>query len=369
MPKAATLLPIFLLCLAATLSWPGQGSAAEPREREQSLEQMNLRYQAEVAAEAMKEGVPFSGEKKLERNGYTILFLPKLLYVDNDALESMGDARSLKSGGGHTKGFGAGVLVFRKINDWATLGLAYDYVHAEYSGGATLFGGAVSSPQGELTFDGKSDERTDSHAFSLIFNSDLKDYGRFYLTLTQAFDYFDGQETQETWLNGARVASDQRDIDSRIRMTALTPFYELDFPLSDELTLVPYVGLNLTYTDNAGLNNFQTEDGHLSTYSWTHFLLGGASLKYRQGLFGAHVRGGFSKTFYGDKIPGYVTRVLAPGVIQSGYNVDADKGVFSAGAGLSYVIPEVGVLGLDYNGVYGNNVQGHTATFSLVIPF
>ncbi|MDR3361844.1 MAG: hypothetical protein LBO64_03250 [Desulfovibrio sp.] len=325
-----------------------QGPAKKDFQHDINMQMGALKYQTDEAAKPKDE--------KPSKDGF--LLMPQYYYSGNGSITSNlsdGSGGKLKMNSGHASGGGLIAITTKEINKTLSLGFMYQLISMEYEGGALQ----PDIPGLKV----EDDISVISHAVAILANVDLEKYGRFNFHVLQAFDEFSGD--RKTTLNGAHVSTVSMDNYSD-RLTSLVGWYEIDAPLTENLTLTPYAGWRSMY---AYVVNPFGEGRESKTDAWVHLLSGGAKLNYRYGLFGVGVSAGVNWRASHDDVAGFATRATEPNFAHAGFNTVMDPVVGAFGANASYVIPEFGVLLANWNGMWGANTNTQTLSIGLVIPF
>lgn len=309
----------------------------------------------------------FDGTKNVVSGGFqpnhwVILFIPEFHYGEHGSMKSKltGDTK-LKTSGGHSTTMNFSFAAARPINETVSLSGMFQYAHTEYSGG--LFTADMNG------HDGSTSMYINTFLFGLTADFDFKEYGRVGLALAQAWDMYTGNEVYEVYGHGEKRKID----DFKSRGTSIMAWYDVDVPLAEKWTLVPYAGWRSLYADVRNTNMFAyaagTDAALDDSNNWIHLISGGGKIQYKDGLFGAYARAGINHRLTSDDIPGYASRATAPGVIHQGVMIQMDRTVGAWGAGINYVIPGSCILDLSYNGFAGVDANFHTATLALILPF
>lgn len=241
---------------------------------------------------------------------------------------------------GSSRADGAGVQAAytRKISEFFSLGVIYNYAFANVD-----------------VRDG-NDFRWESHTVALAPEFDLAAAGRLSLSLAHAFDKARGH-----------------DADGRAERTSLMSSWEKDFAIACAgWTLTPYAGWRSMHSDTKDGGEVLTRNRDDDAF-WMHTASAGAKLGYRFGSVGLTFRGGVSHRFGGggENNNGslFGDRMVAPNVMQFSHAANRDRTVGTAGAELEYLINNCATLGIGYAGMFGKNTRTHAGALKLGLFF
>jgi hypothetical protein len=348
---------VFVFCLL----WGSLGTlalAAERSDMGRSLQRMALTAASEKFLELEKgRQAPSAG---FGAGPLVIVVVPEFHYSHHGAiLGNVGNGVVLKSRSGHSQ---TGSVVFtatKPLTDLFSLGFFYQYAYGSYSGG-------LMTPD-LPNLDGHSEVNVNAHVVGLLGNFNLGSYGRLETSVLQAFDSYSGQGTM---LNNGVPALTRSYTGTSDRVTSLMAFYVNDIPVSESLTLSPYLGWRTVYVVLANQIDWQDPIAHLpNSDAWAHLLSGGLKATYSAGPWTLYGRLGTNYRVSRSDIPGFSSRAVSPGIAHLGWMTSWARTIGTWGIGFSYTIPEVGILDVGYNGFAGQDVGVHSLSVTAIFPF
>lgn len=288
--------------------------------------------------------------------------IPQYFHSRNDKARFKVGGQHLKMGKSKANGGGVAVAYNRKVTDWFSFAVMYEYAFMNVSGG-------MAYPDNPL-FDGaRESSRWETHVVGILPKFDFQKWGRLELSYLQGFDRARGNETMF-----GPGGPDRRDVDDYgLNVTALTAWYEVDFGFCGNWKLTPYAGWRSLYVDIKDQNNWGIPAGNPGAKSdsntWVHLASAGVKLGYQNGPFGFMVRGGVSHRNTHDDIPGYGNRAVAPGIVHISHRANLDRTVGTVGAAISYAAHKRLVVSVGYDGFFGADTSAHIGSLSFAIPF
>jgi hypothetical protein len=346
MKKALTisLALMFMAISSLALAGPGDGRDGQFR-----------KIAAEAMARRALNTAPAAGDGG---SAWTIALIPEFHYTHHGGYKTRLGGTDLKSDGGTGKTVSFVLTGTRPLTDYFTIGFIYQYAYSDYRGG-------LLTPDLPI-MGGRSDINATSHMIGLLANFDFKEYGRLETSIAEAWDIYNGSETMS--VNGAEEKRSVHSFDDRV-FSFLT-WYSLDFSLSQNWKLSPYLGWRSVHVVLNGQNDWGGPAGSTSDDSaWAHLASLGLKASYQSGLWGFYGRAGVNHRVSRDDIPGLSSRAVAPGVTHLAFMTSFDRTIGTWGLGLNYVIPGKVVFDLGYNGFAGSDINGHTVTLAAVFPF
>lgn len=253
---------------------------------------------------------------------------------------------------GHANGSAYSLVYNRQVNDYFKVGIMYQYAFMNLTTGTPV---ARNS-----NLYNKESSRWHSHAFGVLPEFDLGEYGRFKFSVIQSFDRARGYEQ----IGAARM--DIKDYDRDV--TSLDAWYEKDFKAGCNWKFTPYVGWRSQYIEFDKKNNFATMTRY-NDYEWVHLGAAGFKIGYQKGAFGVKLRGGVSHRFSKNDVHGYGTRAVAPGTYQYSHNANLDRTVGTAGASINYNFNQRAGIEVGYDGYMGKDTRAHTGSLSFTFSF
>ncbi len=288
-----------------------------------------------------------------EAKADALAVIPRYFHSRNDGARFTFNGRDMKMSKGRANGAGAALVYTRRVTDWFSFGLLYEYAFLNVAGGMAV-------PAAE-TNPAREDSRWQSHTVGILPEFSLDDFGRLRLSVTQGFDRADGHEE----LGAARRDMDGHGSD----VTSLMAWLEKDFqPAGSGWTFTPYAGWRSLYTSIRDRNDWLT-GGRDDDSLWAHLVAAGAKVSFRCGALGVSFQGGVSHRVSGDDIPLFGSRAVAPGVTQFSHRANLDKTVGAVGANLNYCINNRALVGVGYSGMFGKDTGSHTGSLNFIVPF
>lgn len=359
------IIPLFLgimsLALAPALAYGEQTGRANASVQNKFI------FQKQVNQLNNDANTPSAGDGS---SGVTFLILPEFHYSNHGNLSTNLGGTNLKASGGDATAWDFLLIGTKKINDLLTLALTYQFAYTEYSGGLLVpqdgVAGVIDS------FSGKSEFDTVSNLIGLDATFNFNEYGKLNIGLAQAWDIYNGNETQYRHLTGGGTETDRRSIDEqKTRVSSIMAWYDVDLPINERWTFNPYVGWRSVYGVISNQNDWSAAPGTKTgdDGAWTHLASAGLKFKYQGDNLGAYMRAGINHRVSSDDVPGLGSRAMAPGVVHFGHMTNMDRTVGTWGLGFNYAVSESLVLDLGYNGYAGSDVDVHSAMGALVFPF
>lgn len=288
--------------------------------------------------------------------------IPQYFHSRNDKAKfKVGNTR-LRMSKGHANGSGVSLIYNRRISDFFSVALTYQYGFMNVDGGMAMDRYAPSN------INGKERSRWHSHVVGIIPEFNFGEFGKLQLSAIQGFDRANGSES--LYANGIRT--ERRDIDDYgTNVTSLMAWYEKDFQLGcSNWKFTPYAGWRSLYVVVKDANVWSAPQGTKNDDNlWVHLASGGFKLSYQTGAVGFNMRAGVSHRTTRDDVPGYGNRAVAPGVVHFSHRANLDKTVGSVGAGVNYVINKRAIMSVGYDGYFGKDTSAHMGTLSFILPF
>ena len=358
------IIPLFLGIMSLALA---PALAADQSGRESSSFKNKFMFQKQTDQLYGNNSAPAAGDGS---SGITFLVLPEFHYSNHGSLSTNLGGTDLKASSGDATAWDFLLIGTKQINDLVTLALTYQFAYTEYSGGLLVpkdgVAGVIDS------FSGKSDINTISNLIGLDATFNFKEYGKFNIGFAQAWDIYNGNETQYQHLTGGGLVSDKRSIDEqKTRVSSIMAWYDVDLPINDCWTFNPYVGWRAIYAVISNQNDWASAPGAKTgdDGEWAHLASAGFKFKYQADRLGMYLRAGVNHRVSSDDIPGLGSRAMAPGVVHFGHMTNMDRTVGTWGLGFNYVVSEKFILDLGYNGYAGSDVDVHSAMGTLIFPF
>lgn len=363
---------ITLLFLAIMSLALAPAAAAEQSGRDKSSFKTQYLFQKQAGQLSGSNSAPSAGDGS---SGVTFLFLPEFQYSNHGQLNTTLGGADLKASSGDATAWDFLLIGTKQINDLVTLGLTYQFAYTEYSGGLLVpkYGVDTGLAATSITkFEGDSELNTISNLIGIDATFNFKKYGKFNIGLAQAWDIYNGNETQYRYMGDGTIAKDRRSADElKTRVSSIMAWYDIDLPINDCWTFNPYVGWRSVYAVVSNQNDWTAAPGAKTgdDGEWAHLASAGLKLKYQADLLGLYARAGINHRVSSDDIPGLGSRAMAPGVVHFGHMTNMDRTVGSWGLGLNYVVSDKFIFDLGYNGYAGSDVDVHSAMGTLIFPF
>lgn len=287
----------------------------------------------------------------------TFVAIPQYFHSRNDSARFKVGSQKLKMSKGHANGAGVTVLYNRRVTDWFSFALMYEYGFMNVTGGM-----AVPVPTADPA---KEDSRWHSHVVGFLPEFTLGNLGKLQLSVIQGFDRASGHES---------IGADRRDIDDYgTNVTSLMAWWEKDFQIGcSNWKVTPYAGWRSLYVavkdanvwDPAAPIGTKADDN-----MWVHLISGGLKASYQSGPLGMSFRGGVNHRTSKDDVPGYGNRAVAPGVVHFSHRANLDKTVGTLGANINYRINDRAMVGAGYDALFGKDTSAHLGSLNFILAF
>ena len=258
---------------------------------------------------------------------------------------------------GDSRANGAGVTTVynRRVNDWFSFSVMYQY------GFMSIRGGSAFPVDGTGRY---AKERTRYHSHVVGFQPEFNfgAFGRLIPSIIQGFDRASGNMRVYD-RNGNQLGDSITQNDEGTNVTSLMAWYEKDFNFCNNWKITPYAGWRSLYVKMKSAGD--TDGDHL----WVHLVSGGMKVAYQGENIGFNLRAGVSHRTTSDDVPGYGNRAVANGVVHFSHRANLDKTVGSVGAGINYTINNRALVGVNYDGFFGSKTSAHMGTLNFIFPF
>ncbi|MDR1050693.1 MAG: autotransporter outer membrane beta-barrel domain-containing protein [Deltaproteobacteria bacterium] len=344
-----------LLVFALTQSF-ASADASDRDEAARTFRSKAMDYQAGLALRPpVSKDAPSAG---FGAGPLVLVMVPEFHYTSTQATKGTIDGHRFKMDSGHSETGSFLVTGTKPLTDVFSLGFFYQYAMGTYKGGLMVADLPVLS--------GASDVRVNSHVIGILGNFNFAQYGRLETSLLQVFEDFSGNETVVS--PGGPDTQSQNDF--KDRATSLMAWYMLDFQASPSVTLTPYLGWRSIYVVLKNQTDWANNpDDRVDSHAWTHLGTAGLKATWHAGLLSLNARLGVNRRISKNDVPGFTSRATAPGVAHLGWNNSWDRNLVSWGAGLGYVVPEIFVFEIGYNGFAGSDTSAHTFNLAAIFPF
>lgn len=332
---------------------------AEELSEVEYYQQQALQYQlAQAEANANASRVECGEEPPAN----VFVAIPQYFHSRNDNAKSKVGGNTLKMNKGHANGAGITVGYNRRVSDFFSFGLMYQYTFMDVRSGM-----AMPEAAHDAGIQGREKSRWHSNVVGVLPEFNFSEFGKLQLSLIQGFDRGHGYE---------EIPGDRRDINGYgTNVTSLMAWYEKDFELGCDSgwKLTPYAGWRSLYVVVKDQNKFGVPAGTAGwrddDNTWVHLISGGLKLSYQRGAFGFNVRGGVNHRNTHDDLPSYGNRAVAPGVVHFSHRANLDRTVGTVGAGINYAAHKRLIVSVGYDGLFGSDTSAHMGTLSFAIPF
>ena len=335
-------------CIVAMLAVAGLfADAAQAGERNRNGFTTEQYIQSQAALAQAKQAGPPSG---------AFVVIPQYFHSRNSKANFKALGSNLKMGKSSANGAGITAVFNKRVNDWFSGAVMYEYGVMNISGGTAY-------PAGTPITDAKEDQRFHSHVVGVLPEFNFQEYGKLQLSLIQGFDRASGHES---------VGADKRDIDDYgLNVTSLMAWWQKDFQLGcSNWTISPYAGWRSLYVAVKDANVWTAPRGTKADDNlWVHLVSGGLKASYQNGAFGMSFRGGVNHRTTRDDIPGFGNRAVAPGVVHFSHRASMDKTVGAFGANVNYRVKENAQVGLGYDGMFGKDTSAHMGSLNFILAF
>ena len=287
-----------------------------------------------------------------------IAVIPQYFHSRNDAGTFKVGGQKLKISKGRANGAGVTLAYNRRVTDWFSFALMYEYGFMNVRGGRAT-AEADPNPATERS-------RWHSNVVGFLPEFNFGEFGKLQLSVIQGFDRAKGHEYSLS------NPVDRRDIDDYgTNVTSLMAWYEKDFQIGcSNWKITPYAGWRSLYVVVKDANVWGAPAGTKNDDNlWVHLASGGVKASYLNGPLGINLRAGVSHRTSKDDIPGYGNRAVAPGVVHFSHKANLDKTVGSIGASISYAINKRAVVGIGYDATFGKDTSSHMGTLTFGFPF
>jgi hypothetical protein len=292
---------------------------------------------------------------------WTFAVIPEFDYVSHSDVAGVIDGVRLKRASGDSRTWAVTFVAGKRITDRFKLSFLYKYSYTSYRAGLVV----PDMP----TISGTADINLSSHLAGLVGNYASDCLGKFEVSLMEAWDLYDGKETFVVNAGGT-TRVDERSADAfDDRVFSFIVWWDKDFPVSETVTLDPYLGWRTVQVVLNDMNDFTAPGAYKNDSSTTHLASGGLKVKFDAGPLKLSVRAGVNRKITKNPIPGFASRAVAPGVINLGYMTCWDRTVATWGLGVGYVIPGKVAIDIAYNGAAGPETKLHTVTGAFVFMF
>lgn len=296
--------------------------------------------------------VPVGAERAGARAS-ALAAIPRYFHSRSDDARFTFNGTDLKMSKSRANGAGVTLLYTRRVADWFSFGLLYEYAFLDVRGGMAV-------PAGEAAR-AREDVRWQSHTAGIQPEFALADFGRLRFSVAQSFDRADGHEE----LGALRRGVDGYGAD----VTSLAAWWEKDFQFGcTGWKLTPYAGWRSLYAAIRDRNNWRT-GGREDDGLWAHLASAGAKASFQCGPLGMSFRGGVSHRTGGSDIPLFGAREVAPGVTHVSHGAHLDKTVGAVGANVTYLINDRALVGVGYDGMFGKDTGAHTGSLTFMLSF
>ena len=290
-------------------------------------------------------------EEEAPANAFVVI--PQYFNSRNSAAKAKMGSQHLKIGASRANGMGVTNLYTRRVNDWFSFGLMYEYAFMAIRGG----GVTLDDPTLRTT----ERSRWNSHVVGFLPEFNFGKWGKFSPSIIQGFDRAQGRT--RNFVNGVYDSTGKVDGEG-LNVTSLMGWYEKDFDFCNGWKLTPYAGWRSLYVVTKS-DTPANDDNNL----WVHLVSGGMKVSYQKERFGFNLRGGISHRTSKDDIPGYGNRAVAPGVVHFSHRANLDKTVWAYGAGVNYAINKRAIVAAGYDGYAGKDTTAHIGSLSFIFPF
>ncbi len=299
--------------------------------------------------------VPVCYYEEDEKPANTIAVVPQYYHSRNGEAYFKVNGNNLKMAKSRANGAGVTVAYSRRVADWLTLGLSYQNVFMNVSGGMAV-PAAVAGPAQE-------DVRWRSNLVGASSTLALPGIGRLNLSVVQAFNRASGHEERSGQIRGVD--------DYGTDVTSLMAWWEKDIPLGDgKWKITPYAGWRSLYLRISNANDWTGPAGAVSdSDDWVNLVSGGLKVSFQNGPLGVGLRGGVSHRTSTDDLAGFGNRAVAPGVVNVSHRANLDRTVGSVGASFSYAVNKRATIGVGYDGLFGSDTSAHMGSITVAFPF